>query len=205
MPARRITQSPWCRCARKRPASKSKTRPGSQAKTTWPILTTAFRRDQRTVGIHAHPAKAVDSAANHGLHHGRAPSKVRLWVRAALALVQPDRRDPDGVQSRPDKLVGGVPRGNTLMFMRSIQDRGRGKKLFDFISYVRDSGLQVRILPPTAGVLISLEVRDSATGYYEYQAITDRTRRTAATSTVYRSGPRQHGRTYRETQGTAVR
>jgi len=46
--------------------------------------------------------------------------------------------------------------------------------LFDFISYVRDSGLQVRILPPTAGVLISLEVRDPATGYCEHQAITDR-------------------------------
>ena len=46
--------------------------------------------------------------------------------------------------------------------------------MFDFISYVRDSGLQVRILPPTAGVLISLEVRDPATGYCEHQAITDR-------------------------------
>ena len=46
--------------------------------------------------------------------------------------------------------------------------------MFDFISYVRDSGLQVRILPPTAGVLISLEVRDPATGYCERQAITDR-------------------------------
>ena len=44
--------------------------------------------------------------------------------------------------------------------------------MFDFISYVRDSGLQVRILPPTAGVLISLEVRDPATGYCEHQAIT---------------------------------
>ena len=46
--------------------------------------------------------------------------------------------------------------------------------MFDFISYVRDSGLQVRILPPTAGMLISLEVRDPATGYCEHQAITDR-------------------------------
>lgn len=45
--------------------------------------------------------------------------------------------------------------------------------MFDFISYVRDSGLQVRILPPTEGVLISLEVRDPATGYCERQAITD--------------------------------
>lgn len=46
--------------------------------------------------------------------------------------------------------------------------------MFDFISYVRDSGLQVRILPPTAGVLISLEVRDPVTGFCECQAITDR-------------------------------
>lgn len=45
--------------------------------------------------------------------------------------------------------------------------------MFDFISYVRDSGLQVRILPPLPGILISLEVRDAATGYVEKCAITD--------------------------------
>jgi len=45
--------------------------------------------------------------------------------------------------------------------------------LFDFISYVRDSGLQLRILPPADGILISLELRDSDTGYFEGRAITD--------------------------------
>jgi hypothetical protein len=46
--------------------------------------------------------------------------------------------------------------------------------LFDFISYVRDSGLQLRILPPADGILISLELRDPDTGYFERRAITDR-------------------------------
>jgi len=46
--------------------------------------------------------------------------------------------------------------------------------LFDFISYVRDSGLQLRILLPADGILISLELRDSDTGYFERRAITDR-------------------------------
>lgn len=45
--------------------------------------------------------------------------------------------------------------------------------MFDFISYVRDSGLQVRILPPLPGILINLEVRDADTGYVEKCAITD--------------------------------
>lgn len=44
--------------------------------------------------------------------------------------------------------------------------------MFDFISYVRDSGLQLRILPPADGILISLELRDSDTGYFEGRAIT---------------------------------
>jgi len=46
--------------------------------------------------------------------------------------------------------------------------------LFDFISYVRDSGLQIRILPPMPGTLINLELRDPDTGYFERRAITDR-------------------------------
>lgn len=45
--------------------------------------------------------------------------------------------------------------------------------MFDFISYVRDSGLQLRILPPVDGVLIHLELRDPDTGYFERHAITD--------------------------------
>ena len=46
--------------------------------------------------------------------------------------------------------------------------------MFDFISYVRDSGLQLRILPPADGILIHLELRDPDTGYFERRAITDR-------------------------------
>lgn len=46
--------------------------------------------------------------------------------------------------------------------------------MFDFISYVRDSGLQVRILPPTGNALITLELRDPNTGYTERHIITDR-------------------------------
>ena len=45
--------------------------------------------------------------------------------------------------------------------------------MFDFISYVRDSGLQLRILPPAEGVLISLELREPSTGYCESYQITD--------------------------------
>jgi len=45
--------------------------------------------------------------------------------------------------------------------------------LFDFISYVRDSGLQLRILPPMPGTLINLELRDLETGYCEGYAIAD--------------------------------
>ena len=46
--------------------------------------------------------------------------------------------------------------------------------MFDFISYVRDSGLEVKILPVTDGILISLEVRDPETGYFERYEITDK-------------------------------
>lgn len=45
--------------------------------------------------------------------------------------------------------------------------------MFDFISYSRDSGFEIKILPPVDGVLIHLELRDSDTGYFEGRAITD--------------------------------
>jgi hypothetical protein len=45
--------------------------------------------------------------------------------------------------------------------------------LFDFISYSRDSGLEIKILPPVDGILIHLELRDPDTGYFERHAITD--------------------------------
>ena len=46
--------------------------------------------------------------------------------------------------------------------------------MFDFISYSRDSGFEITILPPVDGVLIHLELRDPDTGYFERRAITDR-------------------------------
>ena len=46
--------------------------------------------------------------------------------------------------------------------------------MFDFISYVRDSGLHLSILPPMPGTLINLELRDLETGFYEGYAITDK-------------------------------
>ena len=46
--------------------------------------------------------------------------------------------------------------------------------MFDFISYSRDSGLEIKILPPVDGTLIHLELRDPDTGYFERRAITDR-------------------------------
>ena len=45
--------------------------------------------------------------------------------------------------------------------------------MFDFISYSRDSGLEIKILPPITGILIHLELRDPDTGYFEGRAITD--------------------------------
>lgn len=45
--------------------------------------------------------------------------------------------------------------------------------MYDFLSFVRDTGVEVKILPPGEGVLIRLEVRDSDTGYFEGRAITD--------------------------------
>ena len=46
--------------------------------------------------------------------------------------------------------------------------------MFDFISYSRDSGFEIKILPPVDGVLIHLELRDPDTGYFERRVITDR-------------------------------
>ena len=46
--------------------------------------------------------------------------------------------------------------------------------MFDFISYSRDSGFEIKILPPSLGILIHLELRDPDTGYFERRAITDR-------------------------------
>lgn len=45
--------------------------------------------------------------------------------------------------------------------------------MFDFISYVRDTGIEITILPPREGVLICLEVRELEHNYYERCEITD--------------------------------
>ncbi len=46
--------------------------------------------------------------------------------------------------------------------------------MFDFLSYVRDSSLEIRLLPPGPGILISLELRDAESGYFEHHDITDK-------------------------------
>lgn len=46
--------------------------------------------------------------------------------------------------------------------------------MFDFLSFVRDSGVEVKLLPPGEGVLIRLEVRESEHGFCEKYAITDK-------------------------------
>ena len=45
--------------------------------------------------------------------------------------------------------------------------------MFDFISYVRNTGFKITILPPPSGVLISFELIDRETGYFERADITD--------------------------------
>jgi len=52
--------------------------------------------------------------------------------------------------------------------------------MFDFISYVRDTGIEIKILPARQGVLIHLEVRDPDTGYAERHEITDQEARGCA-------------------------
>ena len=54
------------------------------------------------------------------------------------------------------------------------------KTMFDFISYVRDMGVEVKILPARQGVLVHLEVRDPDTGYTERHEITDQEARGCA-------------------------
>lgn len=45
--------------------------------------------------------------------------------------------------------------------------------MFDFISYARDMGIEIKILPPGAGNLIGLELRDPVSGFYERHDITN--------------------------------
>ena len=57
--------------------------------------------------------------------------------------------------------------------------------MFDFLSYVRDSGFEIKILPPREGVLIALEMRDAEHGFYERREITDQEARQCANIDIY--------------------
>ena len=46
--------------------------------------------------------------------------------------------------------------------------------MYDFLSFVRDTGVEVKILPPGEGALIRLEVRESEHGFCERREITDK-------------------------------
>ena len=45
--------------------------------------------------------------------------------------------------------------------------------MYDFLSFVRDTGVEVKLLPPREGVLICLEVREAQHGFCERREITD--------------------------------
>lgn len=57
--------------------------------------------------------------------------------------------------------------------------------MFDFLSYVRGSGFEIKILPPREGVLIALEMRDAEHGFYERREITDQEARRCANIDIY--------------------
>lgn len=57
--------------------------------------------------------------------------------------------------------------------------------MFDFLSYVRDTGLEVTVLPPSEGVLIRLEVRDPKSCFYERCDITDSDARSCGNIDTY--------------------
>ena len=55
----------------------------------------------------------------------------------------------------------------------------------DFLSFVRDTGIEVKILPPGAGVLIRLEVREPEHGFCERREITDKEAASCGNIDVY--------------------
>ena len=57
--------------------------------------------------------------------------------------------------------------------------------MFDFLNYVRDSGFEIKILPPKEGALICLEVREPETGFTERHEITDEEARRCTNIDVY--------------------
>ena len=57
--------------------------------------------------------------------------------------------------------------------------------MYDFLSFVRDTGVEVKILPPGEGVLIRLEVRESEHGFCERRDITDKEAASCGNIDVY--------------------
>lgn len=57
--------------------------------------------------------------------------------------------------------------------------------MFDFISYARDTGLEIKILPMGPGVLIAMEIRDPETGFFEKHEITNREAASCANIDTY--------------------
>lgn len=57
--------------------------------------------------------------------------------------------------------------------------------MFDFISYARDTGLEIKILPMGPDVLIAMEIRDPETGFFEKHEITNREAASCANIDIY--------------------
>lgn len=57
--------------------------------------------------------------------------------------------------------------------------------MFDFLSFVRDTGFEVKVLPPSEGVLICLELRDPKSCFCECCAITDEEARSCGNIDAY--------------------
>ena len=57
--------------------------------------------------------------------------------------------------------------------------------MYDFLSFVRDTGVEVKILPPGDGVLICLEVREAEHGFCEREEITDKQAASCGNIDVY--------------------
>lgn len=57
--------------------------------------------------------------------------------------------------------------------------------MYDFLSFVRDTGVEVKILPPREGVLICLEVREAEHGFCEREEITDKQAASCGNIDVY--------------------
>lgn len=71
-----------------------------------------------------------------------------------------------------------------MSMMLLLSRTGRRSKLFDFISFARDTGVTVNIIPGRKGVLVSLEIV-TPDGYIESCDITDGDARNASNIDAY--------------------